>query len=581
MGNAEVDNTWYEKGKGALIEQLEKHKNQLANLEHRCIEIDNTIDMFREGYDVALVDDDEIKDAPVEVQMDILSDEKNRDKKQIQGLYKDIDKDNLIIKRYDNLMEKTKEYEDYDEYKTLTKYSIKQVSEKDVVDRLEREIDAKKIAHRLQNKKVRRVGVFGRWGSGKSTFLNLIKKDIERIDKTKCIHMIDIDASEYSDQTQIWANIYERIKDEYKKDNKYGIKLAKERFKKNKIKNIFNLVIFVALVAIMAICSYLDTAVFDSVDNVKDVLPEWISKSAGTIAMVVFIFKFVLPLSYAAVPEVKKIMDYVGKVFELPTMKETLKEKETVKKNLELLFSAWGNKEIILFVDELDRSNKSTIRSFFQAVQLFDKMENLRIVYAVDQEILKKALKEKDGDEEYITAENVLTFTEKYVDMSIFLDGQIGLKEFVKNLIFENQLLSPREKDRFYRAISHCDNINARSCIKLYNIISQSKDDWIKNFKYFKKDIEKYYEFEDYVYWATLRVMGENLEAIKQVAKRKVDAFESVKMLRDIFNVKGNSIDVTATENVEDLELTDKYEMNHLIIHDISLFEQQLEKYYA
>lgn len=581
MGNAEVDNTWYEKGKGALIEQLEKHKNQLANLENRCKEIDNTIDMFREGYDVALVDDDEIKDAPVEVQMDILSDEKNRDKKQIQGLYKDIDKDNLIIKRYDNLMEKTKEYEDYDEYKTLTKYSIKQVSEKDVEDMLDRKSDAREIAHRLLNKQVRRVGVFGRWGSGKSTFLNLIKKDIERIDKTKCIHMIDIDASEYSDQTQIWANIYERIKDEYKKDDEYGIKLAKERFKKNKIKNIFNLVIFVALVAIMAICSYLDTAVFDSVDNVKDVLPEWISKSAGTIAMVVFIFKFVLPLSYAAVPEVKKIMDYVGKVFELPTMKETLKEKETVKKNLELLFSAWGNKEIILFVDELDRSNKSTIRSFFQAVQLFDKMENLRIVYAVDQEILKKALQEKDGDEEYIAAENVFTFTEKYVDMSIFLDGQLGLKEFVKNLIFENQLLSPREKDSFYRAISHCNNINARSCIKLYNIILQSKDDWIKNFKYFKGDIEKYYEFEDYVYWATLRVMGENLDAIKSVAIRKVDVFESVKMLRDIFNVKGNSIDITAAENVEDLELTDKYEMNHLIIHDISLFEQQLEKYYA
>lgn len=579
MGNTEVDNEWYEKRKNELADKKKMHQKQLENKRSYISECQDKRNALDPEDKFEYVDDDvnNIK-IPAYVEVQSLEAEIKRAATGIEDIEKDIKKDDILNARLDRLMEAIKTNKDYDELKSLTQYSLKKVSDKDVADMLDRDSDAKKIALRLQKKDVRRVGVFGRWGSGKSTFLNLIKKEIEAVDEKKSFHMIDIDASEYSDQAQIWANIYERIKDEYKKEDEYGIKLAQERFNAHKGRNLINAFVFIALVAVMAVCSYFEQTKFT---NMESALPKWLCGSFTYIALIVFICKYVLPLSYKAVPEVRKVMDALGKVFELPTMKETLKEKETVKKNLELLFSAWGKKDIVLFVDELDRSNTKTIQSFFQAVQLFDKMENIRIVYAVDQEILRDALSNEDDDGQFITTEKVFDFTEKYVDVSIFLDGQVGLKEFVKKLIAENKLLSSEERDSFDKAIAHCSNLNARICIKLYNIISQSKDDWIKSFDTFKDDIETYFEFKDYIYWATLRVMREKLDDIRAVALSNVDKYESVKILRDIYQQNGAYYDNGIMESGEGLVLTDSYEMNDLIIHDISLFEQMLEKYFA
>ena len=61
------------------------------------------------------------------------------------------------------------------------------------------------------------IGITGEWGTGKSTFLNMIKKNISKFKGTKDIYILQYDASTYSEQNQIWANFAKILFEEFEK----------------------------------------------------------------------------------------------------------------------------------------------------------------------------------------------------------------------------------------------------------------------------------------------------------------------------------------------------------------------------
>ncbi len=54
---------------------------------------------------------------------------------------------------------------------------------KNVEDKLDKKKDAKKIADLIAKDKVKTVGIFGEWGTGKSSFLELIKEELHKESK--------------------------------------------------------------------------------------------------------------------------------------------------------------------------------------------------------------------------------------------------------------------------------------------------------------------------------------------------------------------------------------------------------------
>ncbi|WP_044913942.1 P-loop NTPase fold protein [Butyrivibrio sp. WCE2006] len=467
------------------------------------------------------------------------------------------------------------------------KYALKSMTSKEVKhDELNREKDAESIATHLLKNEIQRVGVFGKWGSGKTTFLNIVGKQIVKLNKkyNYDICIINIDSSEYSDQTQIWANIYECIKKEYcNRFKTASIRLLWARLKKHPIKAILNTLFFILLLVVFCICSYLSDLQIDSA-GISTLFPEWLTSSIGITAILLFIGKYVIPLAYNSVPAIKKIMNYTGKLFELPTMKETLKERETIKSYLKQVLECWKGVKIFLFVDELDRSNTQTMQSFFQAIQLFDKIDNLHITYAVDYEVLEKALSTEDEEHTYITEENVGLFLEKYVDIAIYLDRQEALKDFFMTLADKGPF-TKRELQRLDKALKLCKNLTARKCVKLYNILVLSKNEWVKSLPDFdENNIDDYFLFEDYIYWIPLYFF-EHLDLIKAQALYYSDSYSTLSDLSILFKNDPQNYG-RADEYQESYEYildeqTKKYQLNDICIHDISLFEQEFEKFFV
>lgn len=117
-----------------------------------------------------------------------------------EDIYKKIEQCEAIKKKYPN------------GYKRI----MRTQTSKSVEDKLDRKRKAQRIAKIITEKKIKTVGIFGEWGTGKSTFLEYLKEELPK----EGAKIIDIKATEYSDQEKIWAYFFSNMKENVKKDYK-------------------------------------------------------------------------------------------------------------------------------------------------------------------------------------------------------------------------------------------------------------------------------------------------------------------------------------------------------------------------
>lgn len=100
-------------------------------------------------------------------------------------------------------------------------------TDKDLLDRFSY---SKTIAEYIINRKIKtpfNIGIFGEWGAGKSSFLKLIEKEINKENKSYnsevnyYTHIVKYDASQYSEQNKIWQCILKEIFKEFEKETKF------------------------------------------------------------------------------------------------------------------------------------------------------------------------------------------------------------------------------------------------------------------------------------------------------------------------------------------------------------------------
>lgn len=106
---------------------------------------------------------------------------------------------------------------------------VKSQTSKPVNDKLDRKEKADKLAKVIFKEDVKTIGVFGEWGTGKSTFLEYLKESLPK-ERAK---VIDIKATEYSDQEKIWTYFFAKMKKSVKKDYKLRFLYLLLRIRKN------------------------------------------------------------------------------------------------------------------------------------------------------------------------------------------------------------------------------------------------------------------------------------------------------------------------------------------------------------
>ncbi|MDP2673023.1 MAG: P-loop NTPase fold protein, partial [Nanoarchaeota archaeon] len=214
------------------------------------------------------------------------------------------------------------------------------------------------------------IGIYGKWGEGKTSFLNLLREKIEHFDKDengKEYLAFDFNPWRYSSEDEMLFDFFDGI------SKKFYIK--KE-------------------------------------SNVQEV-GKWISKYSKYL-------KAIKISSTVGLPKIlnTKIEFNVDKIFE--SLGEDLKgEKisldffkdkinETIKKT---------NFKVVVFVDDLDRLDKNEIYTILKLIKLNANFDNFIFITTLDSEHVAKAIKDRYGD----NSEDGKLFLEKIINIPIHL----------------------------------------------------------------------------------------------------------------------------------------------------------------
>ncbi len=282
------------------------------------------------------------------------------------------------------------------------------------------------------------IGIIGEWGSGKSTFLDFIKKELVQNNKNdKNISILSYDASSYSEQSQIWANFGKLLFESFEHEKffphvRYTLaKIAcnKKSFLGNLLLNL--LIVFITFLLILGSAFSFS---FDAL--IGKFIGYGFSISGGLLLITQLIIPWTKKSLSASIPLSQKIVSKI----KLPSYAETLGTRERIASELDILFNAWLPKKeqkIVIFVDELDRCSNKGISEFFQSIQLLSSMKKIIFVFAIEPSHLKKALMSTYGIEKEAIDSFSMQYLDKYISIIVPLENSISYSNLTSELIKE------------------------------------------------------------------------------------------------------------------------------------------------
>lgn len=319
--------------------------------------------------------------------------------------YKETDKLNKIISEKNaeddeesNIFDDKENEFTKDEDSTIeeTTICIKQVDSNH--DSFDREADAMAYAdliNNLKNKPPINIGIFGKWGQGKTHFIGLIKKHCNNN-----ILVIDYDAWKYNDEKYIWTSLIARF---YEKCT-YRLYLTKT-VPKFLLKFVFIYLLFLIAVKYQPLFF----------ENFKFYLEnDWLFSLFLTFFSIITpgLFKdFNINADFLNKLKPNKYNEHLSFTKEI---------EEDFKSALEILTK--NNKRILLCIDNLDRCSKENITVILDSICKFLNLcsgckntPEIVTIFAIDKEIAIEAINEKTNDDK--KAEEYLDkiFTHTYV----------------------------------------------------------------------------------------------------------------------------------------------------------------------
>ncbi len=361
-------------------------------------------------------------------------------------------------------------YKKYCLHKNKSYINIIHKQDKNVEDKLDKKKDAKKIADLIDENKVKTVGIFGEWGTGKSTFLELIKDELNKGSKIK---VVDLKATEYSDRDKIWTYFYTEMEkvtlEESDFDKKWHL------VKPYLIALLKMLLVFILYFAFFAVA----VAVLNHfnllypmalLSGIKSDDYKNFTRGMFVIVGIVFVFKNITPILDKTFDLYGTWNDYSSK-YKID-YKEKFGYKLVVKKHIERILKSMPGYHFVFCVDELDRCNNTAVMEFLEAIQLIDDCERVHIIYAVDEEVVFEAIKQAGF-------KNPQNYLKKYVDLRVYLDSINSMNEYTKEIAQEYKLFD-EEIEKIQWALNKLSvNISIREYYHILNTLSDLRKKWI------------------------------------------------------------------------------------------------------
>lgn len=345
---------------------------------------------------------------------------------------------------------------------------VKSQTSKPVNDKLDRKEKADKLAKVIFKEDVKTIGVFGEWGTGKSTFLEYLKESLPK-ERAK---VIDIKATEYSDQEKIWTYFFAKMKKSVKKDYILRFLYLLLRIRKNISKCVIPIIkicLIIMMIVVLFKFKFLSTfCVLMGVDkNVAKVFDSGIN----LFVAIFIVLKWIFPLSDKIVNTIEVAQSNINSLVNRK-VNEKFGYKIIIKEYIDEIVEIWENYRFIFLVDELDRCNNKNIMTFLEAVQLLENYENIKIIYAIDSEIVLNAIKNSG-------IHNPNNYLKKYVDLKVDLESINTHDKYVKSIAKDEYKFTDKEVDEIQLALQNLEiNISMRDYMHILNSLSELKERW-------------------------------------------------------------------------------------------------------
>jgi hypothetical protein len=255
---------------------------------------------------------------------------------------------------------------------------------------------------KLKNNSGEMIGIFGKWGRGKTYLANKIKNELEQDDNDNIDYKwVHFSAWKYSDTKQSWAYIYEILLNKYlynkkehwlKKYSSLPFRLLKILWHKYGFFNFLILGIFIIGILYSIFC----------IEAYSDFLKPLLE--SNYISIILFIGSlalFKIGLLYLKYKDGAKyiINKYISREFS----KDILGLQAEIEKEIIIILQAWveddEKSKVILFVDDLDRANIKDMLQILDSLRIIldneEIYKRLIIITAIDEELLEKSFRNK------------------------------------------------------------------------------------------------------------------------------------------------------------------------------------------
>jgi len=305
------------------------------------------------------------------------------------------------------------------------------------------------------------VGIYGQWGSGKSTFMRLVKKQLENwgpnYKKDKNLPRLvcmDFNAWAYTDSIKLWTGLVEEISKQL--DRELGILRRAWVWMKKKTWRLVGVGLLAFFPLITFILAEVLNIAWNDLGTELKVLP-WIV----TLIDLLFILSRRTPLT----DPIQSLIEKVDKSEAEGVMNEIQKELREAIKHFVNPKAPKGKKNIkekiqkktlkvVVFIDELDRCPIEKIVDILEAVKLFLAEKIFIVVIAVDTRVVSEAIQMhykdlKNPDLAYEYMEKIIQ-----VPVEVPKPTRSKIKEFVSEIMGFKDVVMNKGEGKTIRVIN-------------------------------------------------------------------------------------------------------------------------------
>lgn len=350
-------------------------------------------------------------------------------------------------------------------YFTTSRFSIRDGSEPVLgVTEIAREVA--ELIRNLKTKEYgRMVGIFGNWGRGKTFMVEQVWKAIEA-EKNNPFIRVNFHAWKYQDTHASWAYLYEAFAKKYFSKPKDKNAVAHffsdfgRRFNLNLLRHGFWPLVRIGI-SVGAVFLFAWLAMHKTEIDQLEKAFWYLLTTAGIADSVRLVSRFFRE------HKIKEKATEVFKVyFEKPSFKDLLGVQSEIQNELRSLLKCWikekngePEKQILLFVDDIDRCSEERIVQIIDALRVMLEDEEISkrvvVVAAIDERVLRRAIKWKykellDADRDLNADENGKN--DKWLRTTLHITSEYMDKLFLAGIKLGT--LTANEREEIYRQFS-------------------------------------------------------------------------------------------------------------------------------